>query len=88
MSCGVGHRPSSHLAWLWLWHTPAAAAPIHPLAWEHLYAMGAALKSRKKRKEGGGREPSGPRVALPDVPAVLAGLGQAGQGRPLTYLAG
>ena len=34
----------SNLAWLWLWHRPAAAALIHPLAWELPYAVGVALK--------------------------------------------
>ena len=33
------------LALLWLWHRPAAVAPIRPLAWEPPYAAGAALKS-------------------------------------------
>ena len=32
------------LAWLWLWHRPAAAAPIQFLAWELPDAAGAALK--------------------------------------------
>ena len=27
-SCSIGHRRSLDLAWLWLWHRPAAAAPI------------------------------------------------------------
>jgi len=36
---------------LWLWHKPTAAAPIQPLAWEPLYATGAALKKRKKEKK-------------------------------------
>ena len=36
--------------WVWLWCRPAAAAPIQPLAPEHPYTAGAALK-RKKRKE-------------------------------------
>ena len=30
------------LALLWLWHRPAALAPIRPLAWEPPYATGAA----------------------------------------------
>ena len=47
MSCGVGRRCSSDLAWLWL----AAVAPIRPLAWEPPFAMGAALKKQKKKKE-------------------------------------
>ena len=39
------------LAWLWWWHSLAAAAPIQPLAWKPLYATGAALKSKKKKKK-------------------------------------
>ena len=50
MSCGVGHRRGSDLISLWLWLRLAAAAQIGPLAWEPPYAMGAALK-RKKKKE-------------------------------------
>ena len=48
MSCGVGHRCSSDLVLLWLWHRPAAVAPVQPLAWESAYAAGAALKRPKK----------------------------------------
>ena len=29
------------LALLWLWHRPAATAPIRPLAWEPPHATGA-----------------------------------------------
>ena len=36
------------LALLWLWCRPAVVALIRPLAWELPYAMGAALKSKKK----------------------------------------
>ena len=51
MSCGVGHRRgySPKLLWLWL----AAVAPIGPLVWEPPYAAGAALQSKKKKKEPG-----------------------------------
>ena len=38
-------------AWLWLWHGAAAAAPIHPLAWELLCAAGTALKKKKKTQK-------------------------------------
>ena len=31
----------------WLWCRPAAVALIQPLAWELLYATGAALKKKK-----------------------------------------
>ena len=36
---------------LWLCHRPAAAAPIRPIAWELLYAAGAALKKKKSFAE-------------------------------------
>ena len=49
MSCGAGHRCGLDLVLLWLWL--AAVALIRSLAWEPLYAMGAALKSKKKKKE-------------------------------------
>ena len=32
VSCGVGRRHGSDLVLLWLWHRPAATAPIGPLA--------------------------------------------------------
>ena len=49
MSCGVGRRCSSDPVLLWLW--PVATAPIQPLAWEHPYAAGAALKSQKDKNK-------------------------------------
>ena len=50
MSCGVGRRQGSNLSFLWLWHRLAALAPILPLlAWELPNALGAALKSKKKK---------------------------------------
>jgi len=51
VSCGVGHRRGSDLAWLWSWHRPAATALIRLLAWEPPYAMGVALKRQKKKKK-------------------------------------
>ena len=48
MSCGVGCRCGSDPALLWLWHRPAAMAPIRPLAWEPPYAVGVALKKKTK----------------------------------------
>ena len=36
-------------ALLWLWCRPAAIAPVGTLAWEPPYAVGAALKSKKKK---------------------------------------
>ena len=50
MSCGVGHRWGLGPALLWLWYKPAATAPIWPLVWEFPYAVGAALKIQKKKK--------------------------------------
>ena len=40
----------SDLALLWLWLRLAATAPIGPLVWEPPYAVGATLKSKKKKK--------------------------------------
>ena len=34
---------------LWLWHRPAAAALIQPIAWELPYASGVALKKINKK---------------------------------------
>ena len=53
MSCGVGRRSGSDavLLWLWLWRRPASIAPIRPLAWEPLYAMGAAVEETKTKKK-------------------------------------
>ena len=47
MGCGVGRRRGLDPALLWLWHRPAAIAPIGPLAWEPPYAVGAALEKAK-----------------------------------------
>ena len=44
VSCGSGRRCGSDLALLWLWHRPAAVAPLRPLAWEPPHVAGAALK--------------------------------------------
>ena len=49
MSCGVGHRGGLDPTLLWLWHRPAATAPIRPLAWEPPYAAGAALEKAKRQ---------------------------------------
>ena len=35
---------------LWLWYRLAAVAPIGPLSRELLYVMGAALKTKKKKR--------------------------------------
>ena len=50
MSC-IGHGHGSAPVLLWLWHRPAAVAPIRPLAWKLPYAIGTALKRQKKKKE-------------------------------------
>ena len=47
---GVDHGYSSDLGLLWLWHRPASVALIHTLVWELPYAMGEALKKKKKRE--------------------------------------
>ena len=49
LSCGVGGRCGSDLAWLWLWCWLAAVVPIGPLAWDPPYAAGAALKRQEKK---------------------------------------
>ena len=51
MSCGVGQRHGSDAVLLWLWHRPAATTLIRPLAWAAPYAVGAALKRQKRKKE-------------------------------------
>ena len=51
MSYGVRRRCGSYPALLWLWHRPAATAPIRPLAWEPPYAMGAALGKTERQKD-------------------------------------
>ena len=53
MNCGVDHRYGSDPVLLWLWCGPAAAAPIWPPSWEPLYAVGVALKKKKKRPHSG-----------------------------------
>ena len=50
MSHGVGCRRGSGPKLLWLWHRPAATAPIRPLAWELPYAARAALEKAKRQK--------------------------------------
>ena len=45
--CGSQMWLRSCKLWLWLWHGPAAVAPIWPLAWKPPYAMGVALKNKK-----------------------------------------
>ena len=50
MSCGgVGRICGLDPELLWLWCRPAAVAHIRPLAWEPPYAVGTALKKKKKK---------------------------------------
>ena len=51
MSCGVGCRRGVDPVLLWLWCRPEATAPVGPLDWEPPYAAGAALKSKKRKKD-------------------------------------
>ena len=53
MSCGIGCRCGSDPMLLWLWHRPAATAPIGPLAWEPPYAAGVAQEMAKRQKKNG-----------------------------------
>ena len=41
---------------LWLWRRPAATAPIQPLAWEHPYVAGAALKRQKTKNNNNNKK--------------------------------
>ena len=34
----------------WLWHRPAATAPIRPLSWKSPCAVGAALEKKKTKR--------------------------------------
>ena len=65
MSCGVDHRHGSDPALLWLWHRPAAMAPIRPLAWEPPYATGVALEKAKRQTH------KKLKIELPYDPAIL-----------------
>ena len=51
MSCGIGRRCGLDHKLLWLWCRPAAAALLTPLAWEPLYALGAAIEKAKRQKK-------------------------------------
>ena len=52
MSCGVGHRLSSHLVLLWLWHRLAATVPTRPPSLETsiCHRSGPKMTKDKKRK--------------------------------------
>ena len=60
MSFDVGHRNGLDLVSLWLWRRPAAVVPIQPLAWELPYAAGAALKSKKPKKNPKNKQTKNP----------------------------
>ena len=49
MSCGVGHRHGSDLALMWLWHMPAAVAPIS-LGTSICHGCGPKKTKKKKKK--------------------------------------
>ena len=51
MSCGVVCRHGLDPVLLWLWCRLAATALTQTLAWELPYAVGAALRRPKKKKE-------------------------------------
>ena len=51
MSFGLDHRHSSDPTLLWLWHRPAAAALIRPLALEFPCVVGTALKKQTNKKQ-------------------------------------
>ena len=51
LNCGVGCRHGLDLTLMWLQYRPATTAPIRPLAWEPLHALGVALKKQKKKKK-------------------------------------
>ena len=50
-SCGIGCRCGTDPMLLWLWHRPAALAPIWPPAWELPYATCAAIKRKKEKRK-------------------------------------
>ena len=84
MSRGVGRRVGWDLVLLWLWCRPAVVAPIGPLVWEPPYAVGVALKSKRKkeRKENcnhrtsfsPGRVNSNVKVSTPDLHSTMFGI--------------
>ena len=50
VSCGVGCRQGSDLAWLWLWGRLTAIALIRPLAWELPYASGSCSPKKQNKQ--------------------------------------
>ena len=69
VSCGVDRRRGSDPPLLWLWRTPAATAPIGPLAWEPPYAAGAAPEKarRQTKKEGKRKDYARPFNGSPEI---------------------
>ena len=56
MSYGVGCRRGLDPTLMWLWCRPVAIARIQPLAWEPIYATGAAQEMAKRPKNKKKRE--------------------------------
>ena len=93
MSRGVGCRRSSDPALPCQQCRPAAAAPVQPLAWEPLYAVGAALKTKKQtnktpQTKQTRKTPNSPKSAPGQVlgeasPGPAPGLGGTGWGASL-----
>ena len=50
VSCSVGHRCDSGLAWLWLWCRPAVAASIWTLSWTSICCRYGHKKKKKKNQ--------------------------------------
>lgn len=50
-SCGKGHGCGLDSVSLWLCSRPAAAAPMHTLAWERPYGSDVALNKKKKERK-------------------------------------
>ena len=71
MSCGVGHRHGLDPALLWLWHRPAAAALIRPLAWEPPYATGVALGKKMARRQNKNKNKKKPKQKPPQPLLIL-----------------
>ena len=57
VSGGVGRRCSLDFVLLWLWYRPAAIALIQPLAQELPYAIGVALRKKKRKRKSLERQP-------------------------------
>ena len=80
MSYGVGHRHGSDPTWLWQLCRPAAAAPVGPLSWELLFALGAAQKKTKKFKKWQKLDLKLESITTTLPPNSLVGVGANGKG--------